>query len=200
MNSICRGRVNSACCLVLMRRRSIREESRLRPNIFMQQLRGRSAPTSSSNPFDVMGIPRDSCADVVRTTFLQLAMRYHPDTSGKDSGEEFQRIRDAFDKITKYAGKNGKKKAWLTEEVFNVWFEQHTGLRMDAATRREVMIAYRDGACKNGNTRTRYLPPAWQIAFILEEEGLFTKKLACNKNVISKPSLPQLGSRRKRGF
>jgi curved DNA-binding protein CbpA len=147
-----------------------------------------------------MGIPRDSCADVVRTTFLQLAMRYHVDTSGKDTVNEFQRIRAAFDKITKSGGKENKNRTWLTEEVFNVWFEQHTGLRMDAATRREVMIAYRGGACKNGNTTTRYLLPACQIAFILEEEGLFIKKLACNKNAFSGPILPQLGSRRKRGF
>ena len=147
-----------------------------------------------------MGIPRDSCADVVRTTFLQLAMRYHPDTSGKDTVNEFQRIRAAFDKITKLGGKGNKNRTWLTEEVFNVWFEQHTGLRMDAATRREVMIAYRDGACKNAKSRTGHLPPVWQIAFILEEEGLFTKKLACNKHAFRGPILPQLGARRKRGF
>ena len=191
--------MNNTCRRLLMQRRAIREESRKKP-ILLAQIRGKSSIVSSTNPFDVMGIPRDSCADVVRTTFLQLAMRYHPDTSGKDTGEEFQRIRDAFERIQQSGGKEKKNKAWLTEEVFNVWFEEHTGLRMDAATRREVMIAYRDGACKNGNTRTRYLPPAWQIAFILEEEGLFTKKLACNKNAIGEPILPQMGSRRKRGF
>jgi len=190
----------NTCHQLLMRRRVVCEESRTRPTIFTQQLRGKSSLASSTNPFDVMGIPRDSCADVVRTTFLQLAMRYHPDTSGKDTVNEFQRIRAAFDKITKLGGKANKKRSWLTEEVFNVWFEQHTGLRMDAATRREVMIAYRDGACKNSKSRTGHLPPAWQIAFILEEEGLFTKKLACNKYAFSGPILPQAGARRKRGF
>jgi len=200
MISISRGRLNTTCRQVLMRRRSVREESRTRPIVFTQQLRDKSSLVSSRNPFDVMGIPRDACADVVKTKFLQLAMRYHPDTSGKDTGDEFQRIRDAFDKITKSVGKANKKRTWLTEEVFNVWFEEHTGLRMDAATRREVMMAYKYGACKNGNTRTRYLPPAWQIAFILEEEGLFTKKLACNKNAIGEPILPQFGTRRKRRF
>ena len=199
MYSKSRGRMSTTCRQLLRQRRSIREESQKQPNMFAQ-VRNKSSIASSTNPFDVMGIPRDSCADVVRTTFLQLAMRYHPDTSGKDTAEEFQRIRDAFDRIQKSGGKENKNKTWLTEEVFNVWFEEHTGLRMDAATRREVMIAYRDGACKNGNTRTRYLPPAWQIAFILEEEGLFTKKLACNKNAIGEPILPQMGSRRKRGF
>ena len=170
------------------------------PIVFVHKIRSKSSFASSANPFDVMGIPRDSCADVVRNTFLQLAMRYHPDTSGKDTADQFQRIRAAFDKITKAGGKKKKNKTWLTEEVFNAWFEEHTGLRMDAATRREVMIAYRDGACKNGNTRTRYLPPAWQIAFILEEEGLFTKKLAINSSSFSEPTLPQLGTRRRRGF
>ncbi|VEU37445.1 unnamed protein product [Pseudo-nitzschia multistriata] len=147
-----------------------------------------------------MGIPRNSCADVVRTTFLQLAMRYHPDTSGKDTREKFEEIRDAFDRISKSDGKEKKSKTWLTEEVFNKWFEEHTGLRMDAATRREVMIAYRDGACSNSHSRTRYLPPAWQIAFILEEEGLFTKKLSGAENSFQDQTLPALGSRRKRGF
>ena len=199
MISISRARVNTTCRQLLMRRRSVCEESRTKPNIFKQQLRDKSSLVLR-NPFDVMGIPRDSCADVVRTTFLKLAMRYHPDTSGKDTGDEFQRIRDAFDQITKSVSKANKNRTWLTEEVFNVWFEEHTGLRMDAATRREVMIAYRDGACKNSKSRTSYLPPAWQIAFILEEEGLFTKKLACNKNAIGAPIVPQLGSRRKRGF
>eukprot|EP00536_Pseudo-nitzschia_multiseries_P014555 jgi/Psemu1/298760/fgenesh1_pm.725_\ len=164
-------------------------------------MRGKSTLISSStNPFDIMGIPRDSYADVVRTTFLQLAMRYHPDTSGKDTREDFQRIRDAFDKITKFGDQKSKNKAWLTEEVFNKWFEEHTGLRMDAATRREVMIAYRDGACSNSHSRTRYLPPAWQIAFILEEEGLFTKKLSGINRAVEYQTSPPSGSRRKRGF
>ena len=139
-------------------------------SIFLgQHVRCKSSLSTSTNPFDVMGIPRDSCADVVRTAFLQLAMRYHPDTSGKDTGDQFQRIREAFERITKSGGKENKARTWLTEEVFNSWFEEHTGLRMDAATRREVMLAYRHGACQNAHSRTRYLPPAWQIAFILEE-------------------------------
>ena len=170
-------------------------------SIFLgQHVRCKSSLSTSTNPFDVMGIPRDSCADVVRTAFLQLAMRYHPDTSGKDTGDQFQRIREAFERITKSGGKENKARTWLTEEVFNSWFEEHTGLRMDAATRREVMLAYRHGACQNAHSRTRYLPPAWQIAFILEEEGLFTKKLTANKNASGEPMLPQLASRRKRGF
>ncbi len=200
MLGICRGRGSSGCCQRLVLIRSLGEGSRTRPDVFVRQRRRKSALTSSSNPFDVLGISRDSCPDVVRTAFLRLAMRYHPDTSGEDTGEEFQRVREAFDKISKLGGKEGKSKTWLTEEVFNAWFEEHTGLRMDAATRREVMIAYRDGACKNGNTRTRYLPPAWQIAFILEEEGLFTKKLSCRKSVMDERAVSQAGSRRKRGF
>lgn len=192
--------MNTTCRQLLIRRRSVHEELRTKPSIFAQQLREKSSLESSTNPFDIMGIPRDSCSDVVRTTFLQLAMRYHPDTSGKDTGDKFQRIRGAFDRITKSGGKGNNKRNWLTEEVFNVWFETHTGLRMDAASRREVMIAYRDGVCGTGNTRARYLPPAWQIAFILEEEGLFTKKLSCNKNAMGQPIIPQLGVRRKRSF
>ena len=73
--------------------------------VFTQHRRDKFSLASSTNPFDVMGIPRDSCVDVVRTKFLKLAMRYHPDTSGKDTGDAFQRIRDAFDRITKAGGK-----------------------------------------------------------------------------------------------
>lgn len=79
------------------------------PIVFVHKIRSKSSFASSANPFDVMGIPRDSCADVVRNTFLQLAMRYHPDTSGKDTADQFQRIRAAFDKITKAGGKKKEK-------------------------------------------------------------------------------------------
>jgi len=183
------------------------------------QRRHKSSSSSSSssalattaatrNPFDVLGLPRDSCPEIVRQTFLQLAMKYHPDTSSgeEDTRDKFHQIRDAFEQITKLVGKTTTgNKIWLTEEVFNVWFAEHTGLRMDAATRREVMLSYRDGACKNSSSRTRYLPPEWQIAFILEKEGMFTKKLACNSkdfNVFGggRAVVSHSGARRKRGF
>ena len=171
-----------------------------------QQQRNKSS-LSSENPWKVLGVPQNSCDETVRTAFMRLALRYHPDTSNGDTGDDFARIREAFERIrdkdnSRSGSNHGKKQSWLTEEVFNVFFEEHTGLRMDAATRREVMISYREGACKNAKTRTGCLPPAWHIAFILEEEGFFTKKLSCSKNAIQGPILPQLCSqtRRKRSF
>eukprot|EP00751_Fragilariopsis_kerguelensis_P006279 CAMPEP_0170784518 /NCGR_PEP_ID=MMETSP0733-20121128/16239_1 /TAXON_ID=186038 /ORGANISM="Fragilariopsis kerguelensis, Strain L26-C5" /LENGTH=212 /DNA_ID=CAMNT_0011129557 /DNA_START=255 /DNA_END=892 /DNA_ORIENTATION=+ len=121
-----------------------------------QQQRNTSS-LSSENPWKVLGVPRNSCEETVRTAFMRLALRYHPDTSNGDTGDDFARIREAFERIRDNArsGSNhGKNKSWLTEEVFNVFFEEHTGLRMDAATRREVMISYREGAvqkCENEN-------------------------------------------------
>jgi len=179
----------------------------MRPQNFdaLYQQQRNTSSLSSENPWKVLGVPRNSCEETVRTAFMRLALRYHPDTSNGDTGDDFARIREAFERIRDNArsGSNhGKKKSWLTEEVFNVFFEEHTGLRMDAATRREVMISYREGACKNARTRTGCLPPAWHIAFILEEEGFFTKKLSCSKNAIQATILPQLCSqtRRKRSF
>ena len=193
-------------------------QDRHHPSQYQQQQRRHKSSSSSSssssamattavtrNPFDVLGLPRDSCPEIVRQTFLQLAMKYHPDTSGDDKTQDkFHQIRDAFERITKAVGKTNQK-IWLTEEVFNLWFAEHTGLRMDAATRREVMLSYRDGACKNSSSRTRYLPPEWQIAFILEKEGMFTKKLACNSKDFTvfgggRAVVSHSGARRKRGF
>jgi len=195
-------RFSSAC-----RQLSVSVPARSKPHPISMRLQYQQqmnkSSLSSENPWKVLGVPRNSCEETVRTAFMRLALRYHPDTSNGDTSDDFARIREAFERIRDNArsvSEHGKNRSWLTEEVFNVFFEEHTGLRMDAATRREVMIAYRDGACKDSRSRTRYLPPAWHIAFILEEEGFFTKKLPCSKNAIQGPILPQLCSRRKRSF
>lgn len=134
---------------------------------------------SKSNPFAVLGIPQDSCAETVKRKFLQLAIRHHPDTStekSSTSSDRFVKIREAFEQIKKdFASRNdgsssSSSSSWLTEEEFDAWFYEETGQRMDAATRRDVMHVY-----KNGLTRTEY-GPVWEIAFILEEEGFFTHK------------------------
>jgi hypothetical protein len=131
---------------------------------------------SKSNPFAVLGIPQDSCAETVKRKFLQLALRHHPDTSTEknSTSDTFVKIREAFEQIKRdFASRidaDSSSSSWLTEEEFDAWFYEETGQKMDAATRRDVMHVY-----KNGLTRTEY-GPVWEIAFILEEEGFFTHK------------------------
>jgi DnaJ domain len=104
---------------------------------------------SKNNPYDVLGIPRDSCADTVKRKFLQLALRHHPDTNRNDNQksttETFVKIREAFERIKQdFASREDvKSSSWLTEEEFDAWFHEETGQKMDAATRREVMHVYR---------------------------------------------------------
>jgi hypothetical protein len=105
------------------------------------------------NPYDVLGIPRNSSADTIKRKFLQLALRHHPDTNRhgdikQSSSDKFVEIRAAFDRINLEIADRNKEfdassKPWFTEEEFNAWFYEETGQNMDAATRREVMHVYR---------------------------------------------------------
>ncbi|KAL3913521.1 MAG: hypothetical protein SGARI_000614 [Bacillariaceae sp.] len=143
-----------------------------------------------NNPFDILGIPRDSSADTVKRKFLQLALRHHPDTSTdqKSNPDTFVKIREAFEQIKDDLVKRGvdgeDMTSWLSEEEFDAWFYEETGQKMDAAMRREVMHVYRSGL-----TRTEY-GAVWEIAFVLEEQGFFTPKettLAAKNKDSSKP-------------
>lgn len=103
-----------------------------------------------TNPFDVLGVPRDSSAATVKQKFLQLALRHHPDTSSDSNAnsDAFVEIREAFENIKQNFSQNGDgddnmMSSWLTEEEFDNWFYEETGQRMNATTRREVMHVYR---------------------------------------------------------
>lgn len=117
---------------------------------------------SKNNPYDVLGIPRDSSADTVKRKFLQLAMRHHPDTNrhsddslthdssknmANNTTDTFVKIREAFERIKQDFKNNNSdtnsSSSWLTEEEFDAWFYEETGQKMDATTRREVMHVYR---------------------------------------------------------
>jgi len=76
-----------------------------------QQQRNTSS-LSSENPWKVLGVPRNSCEETVRTAFMRLALRYHPDTSNGDTGDDFARIREAFERIRDNvrSGSNHEKK------------------------------------------------------------------------------------------
>lgn len=168
------GRISTSVRVFSSDRRDERQDStrrRQRPS------RSRSRSRGVDTHYDILGIPRNSSPEAVKRAFLQLALRHHPDTSAdKQRGtDNFVKIREAFEGIKEdFSTRNldGKDEvpSWFTEEEFDAWFHEETGQRMDSSMRREVMHVYRSGL-----TRTEY-GAVWEIAFVLEEEGFFTKK------------------------
>lgn len=94
---------------------------------------------------------------LVKKTFLQLAMKHHPDTTTATTPEElekhkqlFMEMREAFERIVE--GPDGRailreeteknqQACWHDENEFNSWFHQETGHDMpfmDAQTMKEV--------------------------------------------------------------
>lgn len=56
-----------------------------------------------SNPFDILGISRDSPPDEVKAVWRELAKEHHPDHGG--DGEKFQELHKAYVKAL-YLSKN----------------------------------------------------------------------------------------------
>lgn len=50
----------------------------------------------NQNPFDILGIPRDSLKSDVRVRWKQLAQKLHPDKGG--DREEFNKMKNAYTK------------------------------------------------------------------------------------------------------
>jgi DnaJ-class molecular chaperone len=108
------------------------------------------------NPFDILGIPKNSSYEGVKRKFVELAMKTHPDISskredGKEAGsvEDFIRLRQAFEAIHKNSDgtarlvDDGEDSSW-SDDNFKAWFYEETGhqdvmFAMDLATRKEVM-------------------------------------------------------------
>ena len=65
---------------------------------------------STRNPFDVLGIPRDSDLDAAKSAFRILSKKYHPDKNPGDRAAEemFKEISAAYEMI-KHPGKNGRR-------------------------------------------------------------------------------------------
>ena len=56
--------------------------------------------TSSTNPFDILGIPKNSNESTVKNAYFQLSKKYHPDRNpDKDSQEKFVKIHNAYRQI-----------------------------------------------------------------------------------------------------
>lgn len=105
------------------------------------------------NPFLVLGVKQDEQYSVVKRCFLELAMKYHPDTARATKPEEIAAHRDLFISFRKAfeaiaEGPNGlailrseSDQKWEEEEL-NDWFKQNSGgfdmPYMDARTIKEV--------------------------------------------------------------
>lgn len=106
------------------------------------------------DPFVVLGVSRAESYTAIKRTFLQIAMKHHPDTTAAartDAAEReahknvFVAARKAFEAIV--AGPDGlailKTEAadYVQEEDLDQWFKSETGYDMpfmDAATMKEV--------------------------------------------------------------
>lgn len=57
----------------------------------------------TKNPYDVLGIPRDSTMDTVKTAYKKLVMKWHPDKNAGDPNaeEKIREINAAYDEIKK---------------------------------------------------------------------------------------------------
>jgi DnaJ domain len=107
---------------------------------------------SPDDPFNVLGISRTESYASVKNTFLQIAMKHHPDTSSAGTEAEreankdvFVAARKAFEAIV--AGPDGlailksESADYVEEENLDQWFKSETGYDMpfmDAATMKEV--------------------------------------------------------------
>lgn len=104
------------------------------------------------NPFAVLGVKEDDTFSVAKKSFLQIAMKNHPDTANVETEEEKDQLRDVF--IQARMAFESLVEApdgtiLLQEEVadsqdFDEWFKDETGhdmpfqFDMDPATMREV--------------------------------------------------------------
>jgi len=103
-------------------------------------------------PFDILGVPENTSYANVKSAFLRLALKHHPDMK-TGSAKEFTRIREAFEALRE--GPNGlcvlhshhtdNSTAPWTDESLYKWIHRETGqdlsFRMDSNTRRQVAKA-----------------------------------------------------------
>jgi hypothetical protein len=107
----------------------------------------------TKNPFKVLGVTEETLYKDVKKTFLQIAMKHHPDTCKAETEQEREQMRDvfvssrvAFESLT--AGPDGmairKEDYDDAMENFDSWFQSETGhnnpfdFDMDPETMKEV--------------------------------------------------------------
>lgn len=123
---------------------------------------------SKTNPYQVLGVAKDSDYATVKAAFLKAAMKHHPDQSG--SQEDFLLVRGAFEQIV--ASLNPKsdqsKPIYASEEEFNAWFRDETqqflSFEMNDATVNEVVKVFQTMS-PSGKDKGGY----WEMARLLAE-------------------------------
>jgi DnaJ family protein A protein 2 len=82
-----------------------------------------------NDPWEVLGVPRDSSEETVKKAYRKLAMKHHPDKGGDP--EQFKRVQSAYDKITKgeaeeneFDGGNGFPFDQMFSSFFNGFHNQ----------------------------------------------------------------------------
>mmetsp|Transcript_27946 Transcript_27946/g.41267 ORF Transcript_27946/g.41267 Transcript_27946/m.41267 type:complete len:211 (+) Transcript_27946:76-708(+) len=104
------------------------------------------------NPFKILGIRESADYAAAKRSFLQIAMKNHPDTSNVENESEKEKMRDIFMKARKAFEKLVEApdgSVLLKEEAdkmpdFDSWFQQETGLKnpfdidLDPATIKEI--------------------------------------------------------------
>ena len=154
------------------------------------------------NPFKILGIPSDSSFDHVKQTFVQLALKKHPDVEG-GSADDFMKLRTAFESIVqaekdkpginknRQGGRNSRSSnnsGGLEEEEdfdpndWQTWFRRRTGMDvafdMTESTLREMIHSYKTMA-QGGKDKGGYWDLARQMA---EHEDIFDRKTSKRKN------------------
>ena len=139
------------------------------------------------NPFRVLGIPQNSSQEVVKETFVSLAMKNHPDRPGGDA-KAFIRLRQAFESIVQanedVANRSQKRNNQDTntpnyydneeDDHWQVWFFKQTGmdlaLDMTEETRDEIVEMYNKIGKSQGDFIKMNKGGYWDMARELAEQ------------------------------
>ena len=154
------------------------------------------------DPYRVLGVSRDSPYIVIKKKFLELALKFHPDTSDKETSEKFIHIRNAFESIRKKATYHEKGQsdpnhdadlAW-TEDQFLAWFHEQTGVKLSSAQRRELVRLHRSrvpGGYYGGQM--------WDLARrVVQEQDAFFRKMKDDPPPPPAPKDSSINIRRRR--
>lgn len=160
---------------------------------------------SSSCPFSILGISKNSSYVDVKKSFVELALKHHPDTAenkSKHTDETFNDIRQAFESIRDENGRavlDSLSNDW-TDESLDTWFYQETGqhlsFHMDSTTRREV--AHVADTMSRGGLDTGGL---WDMANTIAKRGSTGEdplQVTCGRQDDAKNNSDSTGRRRRR--
>jgi hypothetical protein len=170
-------------------------------------VRNRWASNSSNSrrasPYSILGVTEETSIAVtykdVKERFVKLALEYHPDRTGGGSGEQFLKIRQAFESVKELpdgscavTDDETDETMWSDDSLSN-WFFEETGqnisFRMDFKTRKEVaeVANMAQGGLDKGGM--------WEMARMIAREE------ECSPSV-EKPKLVEqgenVGTRRRR--